>query len=205
MSLKKMFPYALTALLTLSTACGGDDDDDDPTGPSGDQLSTTEFSSMLDAMAQVGLFAFSPGLLSGPPSTPGIAAQAQTVPLDETEPCPNGGTVRLAGNVTFSAPSQTSFSYNGNLTQTFNGCKAAGLDGTVFTFSGSPSFGLQMTLTQETYDITLHNGGNIGWALPSKSGSCSLNPNITATYNVSGTYAGSVSGSVCGQSISETF
>jgi hypothetical protein len=204
MSLKKALPYALTALITLATACGGDDDDD-TTGPSGDTLSTTEFSSMLDAMATVGLFAFSPGLLSGPSATPGIAAQAQTIQLNETESCPNGGSVRLAGPVTINIASQTSFSYNGNLTQTFTGCKAAGTDGTVFTFTGSPTFGLEMSLSQTTYNIELHNGGTIGWALPAKSGTCGLNTNITASYNASGAYSGTVAGSVCGQSISETF
>ncbi len=203
MSLKKALPYALTALITLATACGGDDDDDDTTGPSGDTLSATEFSSMLDAMATVGLFAFSPSALSGPSA--GVAAQSQTVPIDETESCPNGGSVRLAGNVSFSLTNQTTYSYNGNLVQTFTGCKAAGSDGSVFTFSGNPTYGLQMTFAQTTYNITLHNGGNIGWALPSKSGTCGLNTNITASYNANGTYSGSVGGSVCGQSVSETF
>jgi hypothetical protein len=204
MSLKKVLPYALTALITMATACGGDDDDD-TTGPTGDTLTSAEFSSMLDAMAQVGLFAFSPGVIGGPPVSAGITAQTQTIPVDETAPCPNGGTVRLAGNVAVGAASQTSFTYDGNLTQTFTGCKAAGSDGSVFTFSGTPTYGIHMTFAQNSYDIDLSNGGTIGWALPSKNGTCGLNTNISATYNTSGQYSGAITGSVCGQSVNDTF
>ena len=193
MSFKKVFPYALTAMLTLATACGGDDDDD-TTGPSGDSLTTAEFTSMTQAMAQVMLFA-PVGFGSG-------AIAAQTSPVDETIPCPQGGTVRFQGTVgaggTPQAPTVTM-----DLNQAFNGCKASGEDGTLFTFSGTPTLDINLNVTQTGgFSISFQNGGNIGWATGSKEGTCGINTSVTATATANYVVtSGNLTGTMCGRSV----
>lgn len=196
MSFKKVLPYALTALLTLAVACG-DDDDDGGTAPTGDTLSSAEVESMMEAMSQVMLFS---------PIGLGTGVAAQSEPIDETSSCPNGGTVRLFGTVSV-AGSQTAPTIVGDLQQAFSGCKATSENGTLFTFSGTPTLDFSAAINAQTgaFSLTLENGGTVGFATGAKSGTCGIDTSITATVTASGVLTtGSLSGRVCNQNVSVT-
>lgn len=195
----------LTALFTMSAACGSDKKSS--TGPSGDTPTQAEFVSMMGALEAVGAWSFGGGLFgTGALAADGmIAGQTVSVPLDETNACPGGGTTRVSGNVSMTV-SGTGYNYTGNLTQKYTNCKGTGSDGTVFTFNGSPTLNITMSSTETSYSITLKQGGSFSWAAGSRGGTCPINLTITATADASGTTSsGSVTGTMCGQSVNDSF
>jgi hypothetical protein len=203
MSRKSLLPYALTAALTLASACSKDSNNS--TGPTGSTLTTTEFDSMMEALGGVGIF-FPTGVLGQPAMSRGLAAQqSQTVPIDQTNSCSHGGSTRVQGSFSVSA----SGSISGNLTQTASNCQESASDGTTFTFNTNPSFTLTFDIsginqTTGAFNMTLHDTGNFNWSKTGKSGGCSLNLNVTLAVSSAGAESGNATGSVCGRSVNET-
>lgn len=190
MSLKKVFPYALTALLTLATACGDDDDDGDPTGPGGDTPTLVEVQNMMTALSTALTVALTPSGADG--------VLAQTIPFEGTGNCPGGGTSTVTGNYT--ASSQSSFSYT--LTQSFNNCKADG-NGTVYTFNGTGlTTTADYTISGATYTYDFGQTGTLSWSGGGKSATCSVNWNVDLVYNTgTGGYTYDYGGTFCGVSV----
>lgn len=200
---KRILPYAVMGLLALAGACSKDSKSS--TEPTGATLTDVEFNSMLEALNAIGSFA--PGLAASPATSRGLAAQqTASAPIDYTESCPSGGTVRVHGTLTY-ALAGDALNYTGNLAQTYSACKAAGSTGTTFTFNGSPSMDLTWNDNPATgaYTMSIHQTGAINWGLSSKSGSCPMDLTIAWTYTAAGAYSGSYTGTTCGRTVNQTY
>lgn len=191
--------HALAFTLALGLAACGDDD---PTGPGTDELSEAEAVVMMEALVEAGGFGMAS---SGGSGVAGAFAAPQTFPLDLTEDCPDGGSVAVVGEITVD---DVTGQIAVDLNQTHQSCSAtAGATGEVWTFNGNPGIGLEMSLiaTETTFELDGTQQGGIAWSQGGRSGACS----IDVTWNFSGsqtanTFAGSVSGSVCGHDVTET-
>ena len=207
----KVLPFLLTALV-VAPACSSDSKDDDGgTGPSGDQLTTVEFESMVEAMSVINSLGFGGIVGFQQASSPALAAQSGgTFTYSASESCPNGGTIGLTGTYTVNS-SGTSVNGNYTITQTYSNCQAQSSDGKTWTFNGNPNVTLTINYTYNqdgSFSMTGTETGGIAWGGSGKNGSCSININLNYTGNVSGqsyTYTYSLTGSVCGQTVNETF
>lgn len=206
MSRFKMLPYALAAILILP-ACGGDDDDGGPTGNSGGNLTAAEFDSMVEALSVIGTLGF--GVIGFDRQSPHLAAQTQsgTIPT-QTEPCPEGGTTAYSGSYTYTSNAQGVTNFHYSLTQSYTNCRAASSNGTIWTFNGNPNITvtLDYTISQAgAYNFTLREVGGFGWSGASKSSSCQIDVTLTGSISQSSTYTYTYAGSVCGQTVNETY
>jgi hypothetical protein len=188
--------FALTAgLAFVATACG----DDDPTGTgtnSGDPLTTQE---ALDVYAQLNLAVSQAlgGAVPGPAATPGAAMDPiPTVSAD----CPYGGSVTVSGDVDASDFGQNGGSLSFTFTESISGCKVMS-GGNTFTVDGDPNISISgdidVTLSNQNYSLSGTYDLDGGFSYTSddgRSGSCAMD--VSVDY---GTF--SVSGSICGQSI----
>jgi hypothetical protein len=187
--------FALGAGLALFvTACG----DDGPTGTnSGDPLTAQE---ALDVYAQLNTAIATAlgGAVPGPAASPGAAMDPiPTVSAD----CPYGGSVTVSGDVNADNFGENGGSIDFSLTEEINGCGVLS-GGTTFTVDGDPyiamSGDINVTIDGMSYDISGTydlDGGFSYTADDGRSGSCAMD--VSVNY---GTL--SVSGSVCGQSVS---
>lgn len=208
--------YAIPLLFSLAVlvACGGDDDNGTGPDTSGDELTQQETVEMLDALAAVGSFSFglsgaSYSIVDGPQAAL-IAASAVPVSetFDETESCPQGGSVRFDGEVNGDVDQETGAAdLTFSMVQSHMDCVASSESGTTFTFSGAPSITTTMDLTSTSdgsFQIDGSQDGTLGWETSGKSGSCGFD----LTFEFSGSansFSGSISGTACGNSINETF
>lgn len=208
---RKVFPFALTAVLVASAACGGDDDDDDGgTGPTGDQLSTVEFESMVEAFSAINSIGLGGIVGFSNASSPAIALQSGSQTYSATEQCPNGGSTTVSGTYTVTV-SGTNYVGNYTITQSYNDCRAQSSNGTTWTFNGNPNIAFSMNYSYNqsgSWEMDGSQTGGLSWAGGGKSGSCSINTNLDYTGTVSGqsyTYTYSYTGTVCGQTVNETW
>lgn len=191
-------PFALLAAVLTLAACGGGTE---PTK----QLDLTEAQAedMMDALSAVGAFS---GMYR---QTAGYGAGRTalvTVTVDDTTPCPNGGTLRTQG--TFNSDDAGS-SFSANVTQSYAGCKATSSSGTLWTFNGAPNIATTFTMSfSESTGAYSMNGtqkGALDVASSVGSGRCNIDLTYTASGNdTTGQYTASISGTVCGRTISVT-
>jgi hypothetical protein len=184
--------FALVAGLALfAAACGSDNG----TGTnSGDPLTAQE---ALDVFTQLNL-AISQALggITAPPASPGAAME----PIPEVSAnCPGGGSVTVSGDVTSNIDQQT---LEGNITfdftESISNCVVTSA-GKSFTVNGDPNISIagDFDISQNpvsitgTYDLS----GGFRYEGDGRTGSCAMNVSVNFS-NLS------VSGSVCGNSIS---
>jgi hypothetical protein len=190
---------AVFAAFTLSlAACGGDKKDS--TGPSDTgNLSAAEVADAFDALSAIGLFDFGLGGFQPEAFPVGLSAQSQSI--DETEPCPNGGNMRIRGNVNYN---QTTGAVSVDMRQAYNNCQSASSSGRVWTFNGNPDLRIQMNATanQATGQFSITGGitGGFRYSSNGSTGSCAANVNISGNLN-----GGTVSGTMCGVNVNEAF
>lgn len=118
------------------------------------------------------------------------------IPVTYQGPCPGGGTVSVAGDFVYTLDNSGNGSDSSTLTVTPSSCVVDNL-----TINGDPNvtFATEFNLKNNALAFPLTFSGNGGISFgPNPSGSCSINVKATAT---SATTC-SVSGSICGQSIS---
>jgi len=112
--------------------------------------------------------------------------------------CPDGGTIAVDGDLAFTLDNSGNGSDNSALTVTPAACVVSDV-----TFSGNPSVtvatGFSMQSFALAYPITFSETGGITYG-PNPSGSCTLNVNAT----VSSPTSCSVTGTICGRSVSGT-
>lgn len=198
MIMKRFLTLAAMAALSLGAAACGGDDDDDAAGPSdgGGNLSSAEVADAFDALSAIGLFnvGFQPADLP-------VGLSLQSGDVDETQSCPNGGNVRVQGSTSYN---QSTGAVSADIRQTYNDCKSASSTGRVWTFNGDPNLRIQLNLTtnQSTgaFNYTGSMTGGFRYASNGSNGACSANINISAGAN-----GGSVTGTMCGQNVSESF
>jgi len=207
----KVLPFLLTALL-VAPACSSDDDDDDGgTGPTGDELSTVEFESMVEAMSAINSLGVGGIIGLQQASSPALAAQSGgTFTYSATEPCPIGGTIGLTGTYTVTS-SGTATTGNYTITQSYSNCQAQSTNGTTWTFNGNPNLTLSLNFTSNedgSFSMTGTETGGIAWGGTGKSGNCPISLNLNYSGGPSGqsySYAYSLTGTVCGTAVNESF
>lgn len=198
MRFSRFAPLAFLGILT--SGCG------DSTGPEGDTLTDAELDVLMELIFVVG---------SLPSTDSGPAAAAAGVPsavpfnisVDETAPCPEGGTVRVQGTAQGDLdPDTGNGSIIENVTETFQSCRATSQEsGISFTLDTDPSITAEVTAVSSDTSLELDASmnGKIRWMTDGKSGACSVS--LTASMTVSGeTIQLSSSGVVCGVSRSVT-
>lgn len=124
------------------------------------------------------------------------SGEACNIPISYQGPCPKGGTISVIGDFVFTLDSSANGSDTSMLMITPSSCAVDDI-----TFNGNPSvtfataFGLQNH--ELAFPITFSGAGGITYG-PNPSGSCSINVKAT----VSSATSCSVSGSICGRSVS---
>ena len=211
---RSVLSTALPALLSLAaTACG-----DDSTGPGDDELTQTEVEALVEALGVVGAFELDmeggamAAARAGAASTaasPGPAAVPVSETISETVPCPGGGNVVVAGTIAGDIDEDTGTGDLAfDLTHTHQGCKAtAPSSGMTFTFDGDPRIELSadMTITENGFTLSGSQEGGIAWQKGDRSGSCAID--LTFDFELEDIFSedgtGSVTGTVCGRSVTE--
>jgi len=117
-------------------------------------------------------------------------------PLSYAGACSGGGTISVAGDVSGSLNNSGSGSIDAQITVTPASCSVSGT-----TFNGDPNVSItgQLAFTNSgpTFPMTFSEGGGISYG-PNPSGSCQLN----VTYSINSISSCTVTGTVCGQSVS---
>ena len=204
-------PCAIAALILLSLiciTCGGSSHNNVSQAQA--QAISTELFSALNSAMVAGL---TPGASTAVmrPSLGEIVEQARAqssgctvtnngescnIPITYQGPCPGGGTVHVAGDFVYTLDNSGNGSDSSTLTVTPSSCVVDNL-----TINGDPSvtFATEFNLKNNglAFPITFSGNGGISFG-PNPSGSCSINVKATATSPTTC----SVSGSICGQSIS---
>lgn len=201
---------AIAALILLSLMCMtcGGSSHNNVSQAQAQAISTELFSALNSAMVAGLTPGASPGMR---PSLGEIVEQARAqssgctitnngescnIPVTYQAPCPAGGTVSVAGDFVYTLDNSGNGSDSSTLTVTPSSCVVDNL-----TINGDPSvtFATELNLKNHALAFPLTFSGNGGISFgPNPSGSCSINVKATAT---SATTC-SVSGSICGQSIS---
>lgn len=208
----KRFLYACV-LLFLSAglvACS-----DDPTGTDG--LSQQE----VEQLAEV-IFgqALTVGFTSYEPATtfegdPGIGMSVAAVPFSfEIGPdlfdCPLGGAVEIALSFSGDVDDATGAgTVDMGITQDHADCVIQSEEGTQFTLNGAPETTTDVSMSVDAaQDFTMTGafGGGVAWATGGRSDTCTIDLGIDASGNLeTGAITGTVSGTMCGQDVSQTF
>lgn len=196
---RRIRSFALVAAVAVPVVgCGSDK-------VSGVDLSQAQVEDMLEALSAVGMDA-----------APAIAIQAMnggnvapfTLTLDDTSPCPNGGTTRVQGSITFSNTLDGG-TYTGNVTQGYTNCAATSSQNVVWTFNGNPhvqqTISGSHTISTGNFSATLTQQGAINFSSGAGSGGCSINLNMSLTGNeLRRTMQMTMSGTACGRTINRT-
>ncbi|HUO15736.1 MAG TPA: hypothetical protein VMX38_12170 [Verrucomicrobiae bacterium] len=214
--LQKFFWVSVLAVLALlSVSCGSSSHTNQNISAAQAQAISQQLVTTLQGAFTAltpSLGADQPGILSLAKTLPRAVQYPQTsdcttnsngedcnIPISYTGPCPNGGSIGISGDFTLMLNNSGDGSSDLSLTVMPASCAVSNL-----TFSGNPDITLTTDITvtddQVQLPLTLTTQGGITYG-PHPSGSCSLNVSLT----VSGTESQptcSVSGTVCGQSVS---
>ena len=180
---------AATSLALTIAACG------DSTGPNV-TLNDEQVADMMDAMANAGVAGFTP-----PP-----VGNMAVITINESVECPNGGTSSFAATIDENA---TTGAMSMTITQGFANCKSASSTGRVWTFNGKPNIVSTFTGTSNpttgAFTLSGTQSGGITFSSNLGTGSCDFN----VTFQMSGNenteqFSGSMSGTVCGRSVSQS-
>jgi hypothetical protein len=117
-------------------------------------------------------------------------------PVSYSGACPQGGTIGITGDFNFTLNNAGDGSDSTTLTITPASCAASNV-----TFSGDPNVTIATQVNFQNdapvYPITLTESGGISYG-PNPTGSCSVNATMTITSSQTCT----VSGNICGQTLS---
>lgn len=202
---------ALTAIATFFVACGSSNSDHNLSSGQAQAISQELFTALNSAMV-AGLTPPAANNAAARPSLGEILERARAaqssgctmtnsgqscnIPITYQGPCPNGGTIGVSGDFAYTLDNSGNGSDSSTLTVTPAACAVDHL-----TFNGNPSvtFATQFNLQNYglAFPITFSGMGGISYG-PNPTGSCSINVKATAT-SISSC---SVSGSICGRSVS---
>ena len=201
MSQWSAFRSAIVALpVAALMGCGGGGD-----GPTGvaNQLSPALAADAFDALSDISGF-------TSLPTLPGPAMRAEgdvgfpmssfTLDINESEPCPVSGTVRLTGSLTIN---EETGAITFDIREDYQNCVSTSSSGRQWTFNGNPNVRTVFDFSGETEETFSGSGaitGGFRYSTPGHTGSCTVAVTMTFT-----ALTGSVSGAVCGQAISEQF
>lgn len=128
--------------------------------------------------------------------TPTMSGQDCNFPLSYTGPCSGGGTISVSGDIQGMLNNSGSGSIDAQLAITPANCSVSN-----FTFNGAPDISIDNQINYGNsgpiFPIDLTEGGGITYG-PHPSGTCQLN----VTYSINSLSSCTVTGTVCGQSVS---
>jgi len=202
---------ALTAIATFFVACGSSDSAHNLSSAQAQAISQELFTALNSAMV-AGLTPPGANNAATRPSLGEIVERARAAqssgctvtnsgescnfPITYQGACPNGGTIGVSGDFAYTLDNSGNGSDSSTLTVTPAACAVDNV-----TFNGNPSvtFATQFNLQNYglAFPITFSGMGGISYG-PNPTGSCSINVKATAT-SISSC---SVSGSICGRSVS---
>lgn len=186
--------------------------DSTPTGTSGDELSTSEAGALTEEATEAALTGFF-GALSGSASAvhPGLNfSGAAAIPFERTvshtQACEGSGTVAVSGSISGDIDETTQ---SGTLTldirADMNDCRVGTEEGQ-FVVNTTPDLRMQGDFSfengQPSGNMSFTFTGSFAWASVEgdRSGSCSIDLSIS----VSATGQGTVTGTACGQNVSQS-
>jgi hypothetical protein len=191
------FRRAFVAAMAFTVAACGDS----PVALDAD-LTTAQVDEMMDAMSAVGAFS-SPFGFSVQSLNSNVAMVV--TPINESADCPNGGSVNSAGNVNIN---ENTGNFTAQLTNNYSNCKATSSAGRVWTFNGDPNITQTMTFTSNqttgAFQMSGSQTGGLRFSSSEATGRCSINLNYTVSFDAEGAETGSVTGTVCGQSVNHS-
>jgi hypothetical protein len=122
--------------------------------------------------------------------------QSCNIPITYQEACPHGGSISVTGDFMYTLDNSGNGSDSSTLTVTPSACA---LDNVTINGAPSVTFATQFSLQSNAlaFPLTFSGTGGISFG-PNPSGTCSINVKATATSATSC----SVSGSICGRSVS---
>ena len=199
---------ALSFVSLMSLTCGGSSHNN--VSPAQAQAISTELFSALNSAMVAGL---TPGAAStgarpslgetleqaraqstGCTTTP--SGESCNIPINYQGPCPSGGTIQVAGDFVYMLDNSGNGSDSSTLTLTPSSCVVDNL-----TLNGDPNvtFATQFDLKNYAlaFPISFSGVGGVSFG-PNPAGSCSIDVKGTATSPTTC----SVSGSICGRSVS---
>lgn len=188
------------------TACGDND-------PALISLTEAQAEDLMDALASAGAFDPSTGMSvasAARASNAAIVAQAVfTSTVEASAPCPDGGTAGIKGSVTLNDNASPTVTMTMSVAQTFSGCKSTSTEGNLWTFNGAPNIAsnFSMTINETTgiFSMTGTQKGALDVTGPDGSGRCHIDVSFNFSGNdQTGTFSGSLNGTVCGVSVSQT-
>lgn len=172
--------------------------DDGPIDPGEMALTTEEAESLMEALAEVGGSAFAFAGYGHAPQQDDVLGMFT---IDESIPCPDGGSVHLSGSA--SGDEQT---VHASFTQTFDSCAVTvPSDGTGWVLDATDGITteLVMTMSDTEFSVEGSDRGTFEWQTGDRSGHCSID--VGYSFGQSGeTFHGTVSGTVCGHDISQS-
>ena len=203
--LSRILRTTVAATFAFSLVACGDDNGLGPTI----ELTEAQADDMMDALLSISVGDPTTGfrqmsVRAQDNSTEVPIGLATTVQVDETYPCPNGGTYRTRGSGSIN-DAQTQFTFN--VTQTYASCASTSSSGTVWTFTTAPSISsvLSLTETSTTSSLTLTQKGAFNASSSVGSGSCVIDLSLSISSNQTAeTFTASVTGTLCGRTINRT-
>jgi hypothetical protein len=117
------------------------------------------------------------------------------IPISVSDSCPGGGTIGVSGDFDFTLDNSGDGSDTASITITPTNCSVDNL-----TLNGNPNVSVATQITfqaaQPNYPITLTESGGITYG-PNPSGNC----NVAVTVSVTSQDACTITGTICGQSV----
>ena len=179
---------AIASVALTFAACG------DSTGPNV-TLNDEQVADMMDALANAGVAGFTPPV-----------GNLAVVTFNQSVDCPNGGSMSLAASIDENA---TTGAFSMTMTQGFSGCKSASSNGRVWTFNGKPNivstFNGTDNPTTGAFTLNGTQKGGISFSSNLGNGACDFDVTFSMSGNeTTGQFTGSMSGTVCGRSVSQS-
>ena len=188
---------AALALMVGVAACSDDNGNGDPTGP-GAELSSEEVQLMMEAWQELPFMAgtASFGVAHAPE---GIAFQSGSQEFQEQDDCPEGGSITFEGTV---SASETAM--NADLTNTANDCQSSDSEGNVWTFNGGIGTTLEMTGSENEFQMNVSQQGDLAFDSSVGSGTCGMNVSVSMQGSENSGQM-EMNGSVCGEDVSQSY
>jgi hypothetical protein len=175
----------------------------------GDQLTEAEAAAIAEFIMTSTLDATNSAQAS--PEGPSMAPYNYESRVELSAPCPHGGTVDVAADVTISGDTEIPGGVIAmNMVEVHKSCVGQDEEtGQMFTLDGRPDLTVDFTLESNAAgDMGLGGSflGRIAWQTEGRSGECEIDVTFTGSGSqATGASSGSVSGSVCGVSVTEQF
>lgn len=166
----------------------------------GDPLTEAEAAALAEVVAG-SLFTAWEGSASAAPAR-GPARASGTGQINDTFPCELGGSVAVAGSLSFDVDDDTGDgTIQFSVTTDHDDCAVESEDGIGFILNGAPNITASFAIVSEGSSLSFSGNyeGAVAWATDDKSGRCSIEVDFDLSGDVTAeTGSASLTGRVCG-------